>query len=153
MNTSTSYLGRGWRFPVKPVEPGVALDGAPGDSQAGAQALAPAGFQAALRYAEGADKVAQSIWIILDTDPGERIMRPGFGCGLRRYLMKPNTSATRSLIRHEVNLALANFEPRITLTSLQVDAGFDPAMVLIRVGYVTVLDNRPGNLVYPFYLE
>lgn len=129
MSTSPRFLGRGWQFPVVPAAGG------------------------ALGTLEGPDKIAQSIWIILDTDPGERVMRPSFGCGLRRYLMKPNTSAIRALIEREVDLALANFEPRITLTGLSVDAGDDPALVLIRIGYVTVRDNRPGNLVYPFYLE
>ncbi len=127
--TPTSFLGRGWAYPVQPLANG------------------------ALGYAADAEKVQQSIWIILDTDPGERVMRPGFGCGLRRYLMKPNTAAIRSLIRHDVEIALANFEPRIRLTELSVEPGDDPALVLIRIGYVTVRDNQPGNLVYPFYLE
>ena len=54
-------LGRGWDFPVRP------------DPRAGA-----------LAYTGGPEKVRQSIGIILDTEPGERIMRPTFGCGLRR---------------------------------------------------------------------
>jgi uncharacterized protein len=123
-----SFLGKGWRFPV------AVPDGR-------------------LAYAAGSDRVAQSIWIILDTSPGERVMRPTFGCGLRRYLMAPNTTATRALIKSEVELALANFEPRITVTDVQATAGDDPALVLIRIAYVHVRDNRPGNLVYPFYLE
>lgn len=127
--TPTSFLGQGWAYPVQPAANG------------------------ALRFAADAEKIEQSIWIILDTDPGERVMRPGFGCGLRRYLMKPNTAAIRSLIRHDVEIALANFEPRIRLTELSVEPGDDPALVLIRIGYVTVRDNQPGNLVYPFYLE
>jgi phage baseplate assembly protein W len=126
---NASFLGQGWSYPVQP------------------------GATGALGLQGGPDKIMQSIWIILDTDPGERIMRPSFGCGLRRYLMKPNTSAIRALIQHDVEIALANFEPRIQLTALSVEAGEDPAMVLIRIGYVTVRDNRPGNLVYPFYLE
>jgi len=127
--TALSFLGNGWRFPVAPVPEGR------------------------LTYAAGSDKVAQSIWIILDTTPGERVMRPTFGCGIRRYLMAPNTSATRALITSDVELALANFEPRITVTDVQADPGDDPALVLIRIAYVHVRDNRPGNLVYPFYLE
>jgi phage baseplate assembly protein W len=127
--STTSFLGSGWSYPVAP-------------SRAGA-----------LEYTAGPDKVAQSIWIVLDTAPGERVMRPNFGCGLRRYLMAPNTTATRALIKHDVQIALANFEPRITVTDLQVIPGDDPALVLIRIAYVTVRDNRPGNLVYPFFLE
>lgn len=127
--SALSFLGNGWRYPPAPITEGR------------------------LDYAAGPDKVAQSIWIILDTEPGERVMRPTFGCGLRRYLMTPNTTATRALIKHDVDVALANFEPRITVTDLQVTPGDDPALVLIRIAYVHLRDNRPGNLVYPFYLE
>jgi phage baseplate assembly protein W len=122
-------LGCGWSMPVVPDAAG------------------------ALDYADGPEKVAQSIRIILDTDPGERIMRPSFGCGLRRYLMQPNTIATRALIRHDVDQALANFELRISVNSISVDPGDDPSLVLIRIAYIHVRDNRPGNLVFPFYLE
>jgi phage baseplate assembly protein W len=124
-----AFLGKGWNYPV-----------------------APAG-RGRLEYAAGPDKVAQSIWIILDTDPGERVMRPTFGCGLRRYLMAPNTAATRALIEHDVQIALANFEPRINVTDLQVTPGDEAALVLIRIAYVNLRDNKPGNLVYPFFLE
>ncbi len=123
------FLGKGWNYPVLPDDLGR------------------------LEYAAGPDKVAQSIRIIIETEPGERIMRPTFGCGLRRYLMRPNTSATRALIKHDVELGLASFEPRIRVTDIGVDPGEDPALVLIRIAYVHVRDNRPGNLVFPFYLE
>jgi uncharacterized protein len=129
MSSALTFLGNGWTYPVAPDEAGQ------------------------LEYTGGTDKVAQSIWIILDTDPAERVMRPTFGCGLRRYLMAPNTSATRALITRDVQVALANFEPRITVSDVQTTAGDDPALVLIRIAYVNVRDNRPGNLVYPFYLE
>lgn len=121
-------LGRGWRFPVLPAD---------GD----------------LVYEEGAEKIRQSIWLILDTDRGERVMRPTFGCGLRRYLMKPNTTATRALIQYDVEQALTTWEPRIALSGVRVDAGEDPSLVLVQVAYTHLRDGRPGNLVYPFYLE
>jgi phage baseplate assembly protein W len=91
--------------------------------------------------------------IILDTEPGERIMRPDFGCGLRRYLMKPNTSATRALLQREVLLALKTWEPRIDVQSVAVTPGDDPALVLIEIFYAHKRDGRQGNFVYPFYLE
>jgi phage baseplate assembly protein W len=102
---------------------------------------------------EGPEKIRQSIEIILDTDPGERVMRPGFGCGLRRYLMKPNTVATRALIERDVALALSTWEPRIEVKAVRVDPGDDPALVFIGVSYEHVRDGRSGNLVYPFYLQ
>jgi Bacteriophage baseplate protein W len=124
-----AYLGRGWNFPVAPL-------GAPGG----------------VPYLDGPEKVRQSIEIILDTEPGERIMRPAFGCGLRRFLMQPNTVATRALIQHDVELALATWEPRIDVRSVNVDPGDDPSLVYISIAYVHTRDGRPGNLVYPFYL-
>lgn len=126
--SSIRLLGKGWDFPV----------------------TADAG---ALTYAFGPDKVSQSIWIILDTEPGERIMRPTFGAGLRRFLMQPNTSATRALIARDVEQALATFEPRIRVSEVRVDPGEEPSLVLIHIAYVHVRDQRPGNLVFPFYLE
>jgi Bacteriophage baseplate protein W len=123
-----AYLGQGWSFPVEP------------------------GPDRRLDYVDGPEKVRQSIRIILETEPGERIMRPDFGCGLRRYLMVPNTVATRALIQHDVSLALTTWEPRITLTSVDVVPGDDPALVQIAIAYVHVRDGRPDNLVYPFFL-
>ena len=128
-STMVEMLGRGWGFPVRPTDRGH------------------------MPLVAGPDKVAQSIRIILDTEPRERIMRPDFGCGLRRYLMQPNAVATRALIQRDVERALRTWEPRIDLVSVDVDPGDDPSLVLIRIAYVHVRDGRPGNLVYPFYLE
>lgn len=127
--STVRYLGRGLAFPIEP------------------------GPDHRLSRADGAEKVLQSIRIILDTDPGERIMRPTFGCGLRRYVMKPNTVATRALIEHDVVDSLTQWEPRIQLRGVSVVPGDDPALVYIAIAYVHVRDGRPGNLVYPFYLE
>ncbi|TCO80644.1 hypothetical protein EV699_113122 [Plasticicumulans lactativorans] len=106
-----------------------------------------------LVWRSGDDKLREAIRLILSTEPGERVMRPGFGCGLRRYLMQPNTTATRALIAREAQLALGRFEPRIAVQAVNVDPGEDPALVLIRVAYVQLADGRRDNLVYPFYLE
>jgi phage baseplate assembly protein W len=67
--------------------------------------------------------------------------------------MKPNTSATRALIQHDVQVALSLFEPRIELQSVQVDPGDDPALVLIQIAYVHKADRRSDSLIYPFYLQ
>lgn len=107
----------------------------------------------ALPRADGPQKVRQSIAIILDTEPGERVMLPAFGCGLRRFLMQPNTTATRAQMQREIEKALRTWEPRITLERTDVRPGDDPAMVLVQIQYAHVRDGRRDNLVYPFYLE
>lgn len=122
-------LGRGLAFPVEVTEgQGVA-------------------------FAAGREKVRQAIWIVLDTEPGERMMRPDFGCGLRRFLMRPNSAATRSQIAREVELSLSRWEPRIRLAEVAVAPGDDPSLVLIGVRYMHRRDSSEDNLVYPFHLE
>jgi phage baseplate assembly protein W len=135
-------LGTGW---PKPVYPDVRLG--------------------RIVFASAHEKVRQAIGIILETEPGERLMRPTFGCGLRRYLMKPNTTATRALIQLDVVRALTTWEPRIELQSVRVEPGDegspiainrdwepDPALVLVDIHYLIRADGSAQNLVYPFYL-
>lgn len=128
--TTRKFLGSGWPFPIVPASPTNELP-----------------------YVEGVDKVRQSIWTILQTEPGERIMRPTFGCGLRAYLMKPNTSATRALIQRDVERALASWEPRIKVDAVSVEPGEDPAEVAIYIRYQHVRDGSADNLVFRFALE
>jgi phage baseplate assembly protein W len=123
-------LGTGW---PKPVYPDIRLG--------------------RIVFASAHEKVRQAIGIILETEPGERLMRPTFGCGLRRYLMKPNTTATRALIQLDVVRALTTWEPRIELQSVEVEPGDDPALILVDIHYLIRADGSAQNLVYPFYLE
>ena len=78
-DVADQWLGTGLRFPIRP------------DAVTGA-----------LPRVSGMDRIRQSIEQILDTEPGERIMLPEFGCGLRRYLMEPNTLTTRTAIAEDI---------------------------------------------------
>ena len=130
VSTATDvWLGTGVRFPLRPQSGG---------------GLAWAGGEALIR---------QSIETILDTEPGERVMRPTFGCGLRRYLMEPNSTATRAAIGAEITEALTRWEPRIRVTEVDVTPGEERTLVWIDIAFVRLADLRPYNLVYPFYLR
>jgi hypothetical protein len=129
MNPSRAALGSGLSLPLVPGDTG------------------------ALPRADGPEKVRQSIAILLDTEPGERLMLPRFGCGLRRFLMQPNTTATRAQMQREIESALRTWEPRITLDRVDVLPGDDPSLVLVQVDYRHQRDGRRDNLVYPFYLD
>lgn len=115
------------------------------------QPVAPGGGR--LPLVAGPEKVRQAVFTLLDTDPGERVMRPDFGCGLRRYLMHPNNPATRAAIEREIAQALGRWEPRVKLLEVAVTPTEDAALVLIEIHYAHVLDARQDVLVYPFYLE
>lgn len=68
----------------------------------------------------GAESIRQAIHLLLSTAPGERVMRPGYGCDLRQLLFAPNDDTTAGLAVHYVRRALQAWEPRIEL--LQIDA-------------------------------
>jgi phage baseplate assembly protein W len=104
--------------------------------------------------ADDAEDVRQAILLILETSKGERVMRPDFGCGLRRLVFQPLSTALKTLVRREVEEALVTWEPRIDLRSVTVTE--DPrtrGALLIDIRYQVRATNTFYNLVYPFYLQ
>ena len=63
--------------------------------------------------------------------------------------MQPNTPATRAQISLDVQAALATWEPRIQVTSVEVVPGDDPAEVLVTISYVHVRDQSPETFHLP----
>jgi phage baseplate assembly protein W len=121
----SDFLGRGLRFPIQPDSRGRL--GRSSDEQ----------------------KIEESIWLILSTAPGERVMMPGFGCGLQELVFEPNSPLVESAVAIEVQQALVRWEPRIDVIDVQVDAP-EPNLMLIRVDYRVRAANTVHNLVYPF---
>lgn len=98
--------------------------------------------------------VEEAILIILKTAPGERVMRPDFGCGIHEYVFAPNNAQTAGMIRFHVEQALARWEPRIEALSVQVTSdSYRPEVLLIDIGYTVRSTDSRFNIVYPFYLE
>ena len=78
------------------------------------------GTDGRMQWSSGELNVRESICIILRTQPGERLMRPDFGCGLDRYLFEPNNIGTLRLIQEEVKQSILRWEPRVTLNDVVV---------------------------------
>lgn len=98
-------------------------------------------------------RIEESIYLILGTKPGERVMLPDFGCAIHDLSFAPNNAATRTRAIDAVRRALVSFEPRIDV--LEVTATSAPGeanLLLVRVDYRLRGNNAIGNLVYPFYL-
>jgi phage baseplate assembly protein W len=99
------------------------------------------------------DAVHQSIWMILSTAKGERIMRPDFGCGIHDLVFATNNAGTQGQIASDVQNALMVWEPRIDILSVDVTPDARQGNVLlIRLDYRVRMTNDQFNLVYPFYL-
>lgn len=128
---NTNFLGLGWNFPVV-------------RNDSGQIGLAP----------DSDTDIRQSIWTILATSPGERVMRPDFGCGLHDLVFGVSNAATATSVTAAVREALATWEPRIDV--LDAYAAPDPAqpnVLVIEINYQVRSTNSRFNLVYPFYLE
>lgn len=94
------------------------------------------GADGRVAFSEGELNVRESIRLILMTEPGERLMRPDFGGGLGRFLFEPNTPATHQAIRLQIQRALARWEPRVVLESVEVVAqDDDPRAALVTLTY------------------
>jgi uncharacterized protein len=76
-------------------------------------------------WSDGENNIRESITLILKTAPGERVGLPEFGAGLSRFLFEPNITATHALVKDAAQRALARWEPRIQVESLDMAA--DPA--------------------------
>jgi Bacteriophage baseplate protein W len=125
------FLGRGWSMPVE-LDPRT-------------------GLVASVDYEED---VRQSILIILETAPGERVMRPNFGCGIHELVFTAVDSTAIQRIKSEVEEAMRRCEARIEVIGVTVDeAATAEGVLLIELEYRIRKTNQTGNLVFPFYFR
>ena len=106
-----------------------------------------------LQIARSEQKVRESILMILGTQQGERLMRPNFGCNLKRLAFAPNNAATANLARYYVEEGLTMWEPRIVLDEVVVENDNQQACLLIHIRYRLKTTYAAYSLVYPFYLQ
>ncbi len=131
MPVDPQFLGRGWAFPPE-------FD---------RESRAP-------RMVEREDDIRESLRILLSTAPGERIMRPDYGCGLRRLVFDVINESVLAEIRDLVRRAVLFFEPRVTLEGIEFDTSRSMDGCLgLHLEYSIRGTNTRSNLVYPFYLQ
>ena len=106
------------------------------------------GDEARFAWSEGADNIRESIRVILTTEPGERLMLPSFGAGLKRFLFEPNTVATHRLIEEAILQSLERWERRVKVDEVlvQADAG-DPQAALVTIRYNLVANRVSDQLL------
>jgi phage baseplate assembly protein W len=125
----SSFVGRGFRWPL-----GVDHTGSIG-------------------LTNGVPDIDRSIELVLMTAPGERLMRPKFGCRIWDLLFEPVTGNLLGLMSQAVRQALEQWEPRITVEEVEPKPDPDnPSLVHIAIAYRVRATNDRRNLVYPFYV-
>ena len=126
---SKEFVGRGWSFPVETDRSGR------------------------IKLTRDDREIEDSIRLILATSPGERPMRPEFGCAVHEYVFAPADASTAGAIGDAVRTSLRFWEPRIELDDVIVEFdGADQGRLLIDIRYCIRGDNDPRNLVFPFYV-
>lgn len=106
-----------------------------------------------LALAHDDEDVAQAVLLILSTAPGERPMRPEFGCALYELAFDRIDSQTAGRIEREIRVALDRWEPRIEVEGIEFDFdGAGDGMIEIVLSYRLRHTNEIRNLVYPFYV-
>lgn len=134
MDSQESFLGTGWAFP-----PEFDME------------------SKTVKMARGEEDINQSLYILLSTSLGERVMQPLYGCNLRDYQFEPINNTFLGFLTDLVRRALLFFEPRITVEKIDItdpsdDQTFE-GKLLISIDYVIASTNARNNFVYPFYLR
>ena len=112
------------------------------------------GSDGRMRYPTLEDSVRQSIQIILQTRPGERLNRPHFGGGLERFLHEPNTLTTRRQIRDLISESLTRWEPRVLLDRVDVwEIEERPDSVRVEIVYRVRRTNQAQQMGITLELE
>jgi phage baseplate assembly protein W len=129
MSDPSDFIGRGIAFPMRVDQSG------------------------SIATSSGVSDIDSSIRMILTTAPGERLMRPAFGCKIWELLFEPINANTLGLMSEAVKEAIGRWEPRVTLADVRLDPdGQHAGEVLIEIDYVVRATNDRRNLVYPFYV-
>lgn len=130
MSIDTTFLGTGWSFP-------------PSFDLAERQAL---------MVSEDED-IEQSLIILLSTHPGERVMQPSYGCGLKRMVFEHMNESAITEIKDLIEKAVLFFEVRVTLNTVQVDTSeMFEGVLRLRLDYTVRTTNARANLVFPLYI-
>ncbi|MEU4468608.1 MULTISPECIES: GPW/gp25 family protein [unclassified Streptomyces] len=122
------FVGSGWSFPLR---------------------IGPTG---GIALVSGEREIEEAIRLVLSTAPGERPMRPDFGCAIHDLVFAPVNEQTAGRIQHEVHVSLDRWEPRIEVEDVDVTAGGDQSVLFIDVRYSIRGTNNPRSLVFPFYV-
>jgi phage baseplate assembly protein W len=129
MSDQADFIGRGLAFPL-------------GVDQS-----------ASIAMSSGVEVIEGSINMVLMTAPGERLMRPEFGCRIWELLFEPINANTLGLMDQAVRDALGRWEPRITVDDVRIKPDqHAESLVNIEIDYTIRATNDRRNLVYPFYV-
>lgn len=124
------FLGRGWAFPTH------------FDNQLGKVAMV-----------DELEDIRQSLFVLLSTIPGERLMRPEYGCDLYQLVFEDFNTTTQTRAIDMVEQAILHFEPRIKVEGIEIEVEVMESIAHLRIFFWVPKVNSRHNIVYPFYFK
>jgi phage baseplate assembly protein W len=128
MDRDISFLGTGWSFP-----PEFSL-------------------RAGVRLVSADEDIRQSLHIVLATAPGERVMMPAFGAGIKQQLFDSIDETTITILKDSIGRAILFFEPRIKVEAIVADTALaQEGRLDFCIDYTVISTNTRHNIVFPYY--
>ena len=128
IDTDISFLGTGWSFPPE------------------------FSIRAGVRMVSAEEDIRQSLLIVLATDPGERVMRPAFGAGIKQQIYENIDETTITILKDAIKRAILFFEPRVVVEAIVADTTLAmEGRLNFSIDYTIITTNTRHNIVYPFY--
>ncbi len=124
------FLGKGWAFPT-------AFDGETGS----------------VEMVRELRDIKQSLFILMSTLPGERLMRPDYGCDLYAFVFENFNTTTKTRMRDVISSAILKFEPRVRVQDIEIKTDVMESIAYINIWYFVPKTNSRHNMVYPFYFH
>lgn len=122
------FLGRGWSFPPT---------------------FDPTTRQ--VKLLDGEADIQSSLYVLLSTLPGERVMQPTFGCDLTPLLFQPLDTTLRTYLQDKIRTAILYHEPRIDVVRVELTPNALEGLLLIELDYTVRATNSRHNVVFPYY--
>ena len=130
MVADTSFLGTGWSFPPEFSRRGT------------------------VHMVSAEEDIRQSLTILLGTTPGERVMQPSFGCGVKMQVFESINESTITVLKDVIWRAILFFEPRVTVDMIQSDSSHaQEGRLEFNIHYTIISTNTRHNIVYPYYFR
>jgi phage baseplate assembly protein W len=134
---------RAWRFELNP-----------GELQPGQGGIALSAISKGVEMIGSLAAIRQAIVLLLFTEPGERVMRPDYGCPLRQLLFSTNNETLAGLVIHFAQRAITRWEPRVTDVQVSVrQYPEEPGAMEITIRYRERSTGQVDEIVYPIFLE
>lgn len=109
-------------------------------------------YSRSLEMVYDAEAIKQSLYMLLSTSPGERIMEPEYGCDLRPLAFERLTLSLETQMKNDIKKAIDTFEPRIYIKSIILEHtnGLE-GCINIKIDYSIKANSKSHTMLYSYF--